>query len=110
MEKIDEKVEEKIEESKKNIEKGRDKSRYIKLPNDWYDNKAITNEELTVLILLYRNYMQYKSIGVCGLDFFAKSMYINSNSNKNIIKIIKETIESLIEKGYITKYMIYIII
>jgi len=103
MEKIDEKVEEKIEESKKNIEKGRDKSRYIKLPNDWYDNKDITNEELTVLILLYRNYMQYKSIGVCGLDFFAKSMYINSNSNKNIIKIIKETIESLIEKGYITK-------
>ena len=30
-------------------------------------------------------------------------MYIDSNSNKNIIRIIKDTIESLIEKGYITK-------
>jgi len=97
-----EKIEEKVEESKENIEKRRIKSRYIKLPNDWYDDKNITNEELTILILLYRNYMQYKSIGICGLDFFAKSMYIDSNSNKNIIRIIKNTIESLIKKGYIT--------
>lgn len=75
---------------------------FIKLPNDWYDNLDITNEEITLLILLYRNYMLYKSIAVCSLESLASSMYINTNSNKKIISIIKDTISYLIEKEYIT--------
>lgn len=89
MVKIEEKVEEKIEESKENIEKRRIKSRYIKLPNDWYDNKDITNEELTVLILLYRNYMQYKSIGVFGLDFLLKVCILILTRIKILLKLSK---------------------
>lgn len=78
------------------------KDNYIKVPNDWYDSLDITNEEMTILILLYRNYMQYRSIAVCNLELFASSMYINTNSNKKFISIIKDTISSLIEKEYIT--------
>ncbi len=75
---------------------------FVKLPNDWYDSLNITNEEITLLILLYRNYMQYKSISVCSLESLAKSMYINTNSNKSITSIYKDTISSLIDKEFIT--------
>jgi len=74
---------------------------FIKLPNSVYDDLNITNEELTVLVLLYRNYISYKSIGVCSLQLLADYMMINTSNNKNIINKYREAIMSLVYKGYI---------
>jgi len=74
---------------------------YIKLPNDIYDNVNITNEELTVLTLMYRNYMQYKSIGICSVQVIADYMRVDTSNNRKIITRIKDSIKGLIDKGYI---------
>ena len=34
---------------------------YIKLPNERFDDYNITNKELTIFALLYRNYLYYQS-------------------------------------------------
>lgn len=75
---------------------------YIKLANDIYDNVNITNEELTVLILMYRNYMQYKSIGICSVQLIAEYMRVDTSNNRKIINRINESIKGLIDKEYIT--------
>lgn len=81
---------------------------YIKLPNSIYDNLNITNEEITILLLMYRNYMQYKSIAICSVQLVCDYMYINISNNRKIISLIKDTINSLIKKEYIIKlYDIY---
>lgn len=81
---------------------------YIKLPNDFYDNLDITNEEMTVLTLMYRNYMQYKSLGVCSIQMICDFMRVNVSNNRRIITTIKDTIIELVSKGYITKlYNLY---
>ena len=81
---------------------------YIKLPNDFYDNLNITNEEMTVLTFMYRNYMQYKSLSICSIQMICDYMRINVSNNRKVITTIKDTIIELISKGYITKlYNIY---
>lgn len=75
---------------------------YIKLPNNIYDNLDITNEELTVLTLMYRNYQQYKSIGVCSIQMIINYMRFDTQKNHQIVGIIKDAISGLIDKEYIT--------
>ena len=74
---------------------------YIKLPNKWYDDFRITNEELTILTLLYRNYLHYQSISLCSVEILCNYMYVNSNTNKRITKSIMNVISSLKDKKYI---------
>lgn len=81
---------------------------YIKLHNDIYDNLNVTNEELTILVLLYRNYMQYKSIAICSIQMILDYMFVNISNNRKTIKTIKDSIYGLITKGYITNlYNLY---
>jgi len=82
--------------------------KYVRLPNDFYDNLDISNEEMTVLTLMYRNYMQYKSLGVCSIQMICDFMRINVSNNRKLITTIKDTIVELVSKGYITNlYNIY---
>lgn len=74
---------------------------YIKLPSRWYDNFKITNEELTILTLLYRNYLHYQSISLCSVEILCNYMYINSNTNKRMVKSVLNIISSLLDKKYI---------
>lgn len=74
---------------------------YIKIPNKWYDDYNITNEELTVLALLYRNYLHYQSISLCSVEILCDYMYINTGTNKRITKSILDTISSLYTKKFI---------
>ena len=81
---------------------------YVKLPNDFYDNLSISNEEMTVLILLYRNYQQYKNLGLCSIQIICDLMRINVSNNRKLISTIKDTIIELMNKGYIIKlYNLY---
>jgi len=81
---------------------------YVKLPNDFYDNLSISNEEMTILILLYRNYQQYKNLGMCSIQIICDLMRINVSNNRKLITTIKDTIIELINKGYIIKlYNLY---
>lgn len=75
---------------------------YIKLPNDIYDDLSITNEELTILSLLYQSYMQYKSLSLTSIYIIAEHMMmVDTSKNRKINKIIRESIDGLINKGYI---------
>ena len=76
---------------------------FIKLPNSIYDDLSITNEELTVLVLLYRNYVQYKNIGVSSIQLLADYMMVDTSNNRRIITIIRDSIISLVDKKYIIK-------
>jgi len=81
---------------------------YVKLPNDFYDNLSISNEEMTILILLYRNYQQYKNLGLCSIQIICDLMRINVSNNRKLISTIKDTIIELMNKGYIIKlYNLY---
>jgi len=73
----------------------------IIIPNTWYDNLSLSNEELTVLILLYRNYIHYHSVSLCSIEMLCNYMFINSNSNKKIVKILMDIFSSLSKKGFI---------
>lgn len=74
---------------------------YVKVANELYDSYCITNEELTILILLYRNYMQYKSFSLCSIDLLIEYMKFDIHNNRKIVGKIKDIINSLIEKKYI---------
>lgn len=76
---------------------------YIKLPNDIYDDLSISNEELTILSLMYRNYMQYKKLAICSMQMLAEYMKYDSGGNHKIISRIKIIIGELIENKYITR-------
>ena len=76
---------------------------YIKLPNSIYDDLSISNEEVTILSLMYRNYMQYKNLAICSMQMLADYMKYNSSSNHKIISRIRDIIDELIENKYITK-------
>jgi len=78
---------------------------FIKLPNDIYDNLDITNEELTVLALMYRNYQLYKNIGVCSIEMIVKIMRFNTQKNHDIVPTIKEAIFGLLEKKFVVKIL-----
>lgn len=78
-------------------------TKYLKIPNNWYDNLSISNEEFTLLIFLYRNYMQYKELALCSISLIATYLRYNTATNRNIVKIIKDILISLVnEKKYIT--------
>lgn len=76
----------------------------IIIPNKWYDDLNISNEELTVLILLYRNYIYYYSISLCNIEMLCDYMYINSNSNKRIVKTLMDVLFSLKDKKIIIDF------
>jgi len=76
----------------------------IIIPNTWYDNLNISNEELTVLILLYRNYIYYYSISLCSIEMLCNYMCINSNSNKRIVKTLMDVLFSLKDKKIIIDF------
>ena len=75
---------------------------FIRLPISWYDNLNITNEELTILMLMYKNYLEFGSVSICSIETLCNYMYINSNSNKRIVSNIKNVLSSLLEKRLIT--------
>ena len=75
---------------------------YVKIPNDMYDDLSLTNEEVTIILLSYRNYMLYKNYSLCSLKLIAEDyMKYELHNNRDILPKIKETIASLIEKEYI---------
>ena len=74
---------------------------YVKLPNPIYDDLSISNEELTILTLLYRNYQQYKSIGISSIDILARLMFVDASRNRKIVDTIRDAITGLVEKEYI---------
>lgn len=76
----------------------------IIIPNSWHDDLNITNEELTILILLYRNYIYYHSIALCNLEMLCNYMYVNSNSNKRFLKNLKDILTSLYNKNFISNF------
>jgi len=78
------------------------KEYYIKLPNSIYDDLDIANDELTILILLYRNYQQYKNISLCNIQILLDIMNINYHNNKKIFNDIKDIIANLMKKEYVT--------
>jgi len=77
---------------------------FVKLPNNIYDSLTLTNEEFTVLLLLYRNYMLYKNISLCNIQMLIDYLKINSSTNREITKTITGIIISLMESKnkYIT--------
>jgi len=76
---------------------------HIRLPNNIYDNLSITNEELTILTLMYRNYMKQRNIGLCSIEILAKLMRVDISKNRKIITTINDSISGLVEKNYIIK-------
>ncbi len=74
---------------------------FIRIPNNWYDDQRITNEELTVLTLLYRNYLHYQSVSLCSVEMLCNYMYINSSSNKRMVRCLSDTLSSLHNKKLI---------
>jgi len=74
---------------------------FIRIPNEWHDDRNITNEELSILTLLYRNYLHYQSISLCSVEILCDYMYINSNTNKRITKSFLDSISSLKNKNFI---------
>ena len=76
---------------------------YIKLPNNIYDDLSISNEELTILSLMYRNNMQYKNLAICSMQMLADYMKYDPKNNHKIMSRIKDIIGELIENKYITK-------
>jgi len=76
---------------------------YIKLPNDIYDDLSISNEELAILSLMYRNYMQYKNLAICSMQMLADYMKYDPRSNHKIMSRIKDIMGELIENKYIMK-------
>lgn len=75
---------------------------YVKVPNKWYDDLSIKNEEFTILILLYRNYLLYREgLTLCSINLLTTYLRYNTATNRNIIKTIKDILISLAEKKYI---------
>ena len=75
---------------------------YIRVPISWYDDLNISNIELTILLLLYKNYTELKSTSLCSVDMLCDFMCINSNTNKRILNVVRNTISSLVDKELIT--------
>src|SRR3712207_5021826 len=77
---------------------------YITLKNELYNSNNITNEELVILSLIKRNYSPIKEISIISINMIMNYMYV-LNRNSNMIKIIKNSINNLISKGYIKQIM-----
>lgn len=55
------------------------------------------------MAFLYRNYMLYKSIGVCSIQMVVDYLRYDTQNNHQIVAIIKDAITGLLGKGYITE-------
>ena len=76
---------------------------FIKLPNDIYDDTSITNEEITILILLLRNYNERTSCSLCSVQMICDYMRVDVSNNRNLVATIKNSLIGLENKGYIAK-------
>jgi len=77
---------------------------FIMLPHSCYDSKDISNEELTILALLHRNYNNATSRSICSIKMLIDYMRKDSRIDRTIVKTIKEAIKSLMSKKYKYKY------
>jgi len=77
---------------------------YIMLPNNIYDDLSISNEEVTVFVLMYKHYQLYKSIGLCSIQAIASMMKIDTSNNRGMVLKIKDSIKNLNDKRYIIKF------
>lgn len=75
---------------------------YIVLPNDWYKNKELSNEAITVLLLVQKTYMHSKKKSITSINMMKEYMYVGSN-NKRINTSLKNGLECLVNNGIITK-------
>lgn len=80
------------------------KEYYITLKNDLYISNNISNEELVVLSLIKRNYSPIKEISLVSINMLMNYMYV-LNRNNNMIRVIKQSINNLISKGYIKQLL-----
>ena len=80
------------------------KGNYIMLPNTIYDDLSISNEEVTVFVLMYKHYQLSKSIGLCSIQAIASMMKIDTSNNRGMVLKIKESIKGLTDKNYIIKF------
>jgi len=80
------------------------KGNYIMLPNSIYDDLSISNEEVTVFVLMYKHYQLSKSIGLCSIQAIASMMKIDTSNNRGMVLKIKESMKGLTDKNYIVKF------
>lgn len=81
---------------------------YVKMPNVWYDDRRIKNDEITIMLLLYRNYIQYKSVSLCSIGLLLDYMKFSIHNNSEIINNIKDIFNLLIKnKRILGLYDIY---
>ena len=80
------------------------KGNFIMLPNSIYDDLSISNEEVTVFVLMYKHYQLSKSIGLCSIQAIASMMKIDTSNNRGMVLKIKESMKGLTDKNYIIKF------
>lgn len=73
---------------------------YIIVPNEYFIDDNITNEELVVYCLLQRNYISARITGTSSINLIKEYMYIE-NRNPRIIESIKNGIKGLLNKKII---------
>jgi hypothetical protein len=77
---------------------------FIMLPNSIYDDLSISNEEITVFVLMYKHYQLSKSIGLCSIQAIASMMKIDTSNNRGMVLKIRDSIKGLVDKNYIIKF------
>lgn len=73
---------------------------YVKIKNDMYLNEDFTNEEITTLALINRNFNEARGISMVTIEYLVSCLYCKSN-NQRIISSIKNALISLFDKGII---------
>lgn len=58
---------------------------FVKIPNEMYDNLKLTNEEVTVLLLTYRNFQMYKNLSQCSLRLIAEDYMKYDTDRKSVV-------------------------
>lgn len=71
---------------------------YVTVPNSFYNNPTITNQELVVYCLLKRNYLKSKSVSLVSIKYIVD--LINVRKDKYVTDI-KDSINSLLDKQLI---------
>lgn len=73
---------------------------YTIMDNDLYLDFTISNEELVTYMLLQKNYNKAKGISLCSINMLLDFMYVRHNNR--IAQDIRNSINSLIDKEYVT--------
>ena len=92
------------QEEQKEKQKEEEEKSFIILPHSCYDSKDISNEELTILALLHRNYNSATLRTLCSIQMLIDYMHKDSRVDRKIVKTIKDSIVSLMSKKYKYKY------